>query len=112
VGVDLESLDSLRQPELMIDSLAPAERPLVQGLQGAALGERLLRLWCAKEAAAKCLGLGLQGQPSNYVVSPLDERFECLRVQHAAGTVEARVLRRDDTLIAVAEPALSPVAVQ
>ena len=63
VGVDLEELGRIQQPELMVESLTAGERAAVDGLAGAALDERLLRLWCAKEAAAKCLGIGLQGQP-------------------------------------------------
>ena len=102
VGVDLEELGRIRQPELMVDSLAVEERPLVQGLHGPALDERVLRLWCAKEAAAKCLGIGLQGQPSAFVVVAADAACEKLLVQHELGTVETRVLRRESTIIAIA----------
>jgi malonyl CoA-acyl carrier protein transacylase/phosphopantetheinyl transferase len=107
VGVDLEELGRIRQPDLMIESLAPAEKHLVQGLQGAALDERVLRLWCAKEAAAKCLGIGLQGQPSAFVVVSGDELCENVYVQHDLGRVEARVMRRDGTIVAVAAQQLS-----
>lgn len=102
VGVDLEELGRIRQPGLIADSLAPEEQPLVQGLQGAALDERVLRLWCAKEAASKCLGIGLQGKPSAFVVASADAACERLVIQHEFGTVETRVLRRESTIIAVA----------
>jgi len=111
VGVDLEELGRIRQPELMADALSPAEQPLVQGLQGAALDERVLRLWCAKEAAAKCLGIGLQGQPTAYTIVSADADCEKLVVQHALGTVEARVVRRESTIIAVAGQELSGLEV-
>ncbi|MED5619068.1 polyketide synthase [Ideonella sp. BN130291] len=102
VGVDLEELGRIRQPELLVESLADAERPLVAGLHGEALDERLLRLWCAKEAASKCLGIGLQGQPSGFVVERADAGFEKLVVRHAMGAVETRVVRRDRSIVAVA----------
>ena len=111
VGVDLEELGRIRKPELMADSLAPEERPLVEGLLGAALDERVLRLWCAKEAAAKCLGIGLQGQPSAFVVVAADATCEKLIVQHELGTVEARVMLRARTLIAVAGQELTGLEV-
>ena len=111
VGVDLEALGRIRQPELLVESLAPQERPFVQGLVGAALDERLLRLWCAKEAAAKCLGTGLQGKPADFVVVAADAACERLLVQHGAATVETRVAQHEATIIAVAGHELSGLEV-
>ena len=102
VGVDAEAFGRVQQPVLIAQSLAPAEQGLVQGLQGLALEERVLRLWCAKEAAAKCLGIGLQGRPEAYQVVWADEGFETLVVTHELGTVETRLACQDHTIIAVA----------
>jgi acyl transferase domain-containing protein/phosphopantetheinyl transferase (holo-ACP synthase) len=102
VGVDFETFGRVQQPGALVDSLADIERPLVHGLQGTALEERVLRLWCAKEAAAKCLGTGLQGQPEAFKVVAADEGFETLVVEHMTGTVETRLTCHDDTIIAVA----------
>jgi len=104
VGVDLEAMGRV-QPELVAQSLAAHERPLVDGLSGAALDERVLRLWCAKEAASKCLGIGLQGEPAEFGIRYADGPCENLLVEHPLGTVEARVVRRHDAVIAVATPA-------
>lgn len=104
VGVDLEAMGRV-QPELVAQSLAAHERPLVDGLSGAALDERVLRLWCAKEAAAKCLGIGLQGEPAEFGIVEADAACENLLVEHPLGSVEARVVRRNDAVIAVATPA-------
>jgi len=111
VGVDLEALGRVKKPELLVDSLADAELPLVQGLQGPALDERVLRLWCAKEAAAKCLGLGLQGQPSAFVVAALDAGCDRMLVRHGDETVDVRVARREGTIIAVAGQATNGMEV-
>ena len=78
---------------------------MLDGLSGAALDERVLRLWCAKEAASKCLGIGLQGEPAEFGIRYADGSFENLLVEHPLGTVEARVVRRHDAVIAVATPA-------
>ena len=102
VGVDIEAFGRVRHPALIADSLAPSERGLVQGLHGTALEERVLRLWCAKEAAAKCLGIGLQGQPEAFRVIAADAAFETLVVEHELGTVETRLARQESTIIALA----------
>jgi len=34
----------------------------------------VLQAWCAKEAAAKCVGTGLNGQPRSFVVSAMDDQ--------------------------------------
>ena len=106
VGVDFEAMGRA-QPELVAQSLAPQERPLLDGLSGAALEERVLRLWCAKEAASKCLGIGLQGEPADYAIGQADAACENMRVEHPMGAVEAHVVRRQDTVIAVATPAFA-----
>lgn len=112
VGVDLEELGRIRKPELLVDSLAPQERVLVEGLEGASLDARLLRLWCAKEAAAKCLGTGLQGRPQDFVVAGADPAFASLLVQHGADSVEARVAQHETTIVAIAAHDLPSLEVQ
>lgn len=107
VGVDLEALGRA-QPELVAQSLGAHERALVAGLAGAALDERVLRLWCAKEAASKCLGIGLQGEPAQFGIRRADAACERLQVEHPMGSVDVHVVRRQDTIIAVATPASEP----
>ncbi len=102
IGVDVEELGRIQQPELMIESLTPPERTFVQGLEGAALDERLLRLWCAKEAAAKYLGSGLQGQPAAFAVSFVDEKCGKARVDHGETAIEVSISRDGNSIIAVA----------
>jgi phosphopantetheinyl transferase len=102
VGVDHEELGRIQQPELIVGSFASEERTLVDGLSGVALDERVLRLWCAKEAAAKCLGVGLRGQPGAFRIMSADAGCENLRVEHEARSIEARVVRQGNRIIAVA----------
>jgi phosphopantetheinyl transferase len=107
VGVDLEVMGRVKQPELIVQTLAAHEQPLVDGLEGAALDERILRLWCAKEAASKCLGVGLQGEPANFSIRHADALCENMLVEHPLGAVDTQVVRRGDTVIAVATPAIT-----
>jgi acyl transferase domain-containing protein/phosphopantetheinyl transferase (holo-ACP synthase) len=102
VGVDIEDIGRIQQPELMVESLTSHERAFVQDLNGVVLDERLLRLWCAKEAAAKYFGLGLQGEPAAFEVSFLDEKCAQARVDHGEATVEVSISRDGNSIIAVA----------
>jgi len=102
IGVDLEDIERVRHSDLIVQTLAPDELVLVEGLQGDALAERVVRLWCAKEAASKCLGVGLQGDPQAYRVVSADQGCERLTVRHEFGDVETRLVRRDHSIIALA----------
>lgn len=68
VGVDAERLDRLQQPELVAGSFSAYEQQALDGVPGERRGELILRTWCAKEAAAKYLGCGLQGAPERFEV--------------------------------------------
>lgn len=102
VGVDREALARVRRPDLLQGAFSAPESALLAGLDGPARDERLLRLWCAKEAAAKALGTGLQGRPEAFVVEPLDADCEQVLVRHDGGAVGALALRHDDAIIAIA----------
>jgi len=112
VGVDLEQIARVHQPELVADSFAPEERSWLEGLDGSARAERVLRLWCAKEAAAKCLGTGLQGQPDAFRIVAADSACERMLVDSDWGTVETRVQHQGGTVIAIATPESGGIEVQ
>jgi phosphopantetheinyl transferase len=102
VGVDLENVARVREPSLFADSFAPEERAWLDGLEGLAPAERVLRLWCAKEAAAKCLGTGLQGRPEAFRVVAADAACTKLLVDSDWGAVETSIHQNGSTIIAVA----------
>ena len=111
VGVDFEDLGRIQKPELMMGMLTAGERDLVEGLDGAALDERLLRVWCAKEAAAKYLGVGLQGQPEAFEVGFADAACARAQVVFEGATTEVRLVRNGSTVIAVAAGAAAAAEV-
>lgn len=102
VGVDAEQFGRIRSPELFAASLSPAEQAALAAVPAAEQSERLLALWCAKEAAAKCLGLGLQGQPELFEVQFLDATARSARVVHGQQPLDVTLYRDERSLIALA----------
>ena len=71
VGIDVASLADNHEG-LAEGGFVPAETALLDDFPD---GERpgwLLRLWCAKEAVGKALGVGLAGNPLNHIVRRID----------------------------------------
>jgi len=81
VGIDVASLTDNHEG-LAEGGFCPAETALLEECPEPDRPHWLLRLWCAKEAVAKALGVGLKGNPMNYRV---------LRVDRPGGTVEIQV---------------------
>jgi acyl transferase domain-containing protein/phosphopantetheinyl transferase (holo-ACP synthase) len=102
VGIDAEVVNLQRKPELIADSFNESERQYLQGLEGNGLHERVLRIWCAKEAAAKCFGSGLQGKPEAFLVNFSDESCSRARVVFADESVEVDVRREGEMILAIA----------
>jgi malonyl CoA-acyl carrier protein transacylase/phosphopantetheinyl transferase/acyl carrier protein len=90
------------------------ERALLDSLvDGVGPEEWLLRFWCAKEAAAKALGVGLDGDPRNLSVQSVDARTGAFtvtprgRLAERAGspqgvTIPVRTTRDGTTIVATA----------
>lgn len=102
VGVDHEAIGRVQRPELLHSALTAGERGFVAGLDGAALQARLLRLWCAKEAAAKWTGLGLQGQPAAYDVRELSEGDNRAMVQFGEEDISVVLMQWQQSIVALA----------
>ncbi len=67
VGIDIQQIE-LRDPDFDAIAFDAHERALLDGLAPDARNDRRTRLWCAKEAVAKALGLGLVDGPQTVVV--------------------------------------------
>ncbi|SEQ95788.1 Acyl transferase domain-containing protein [Solimonas aquatica] len=90
LGLDYQRLGGVRSEDLLAGGFSAAEQALALAQQSdAATRERnLVALWCAKEAAAKAAGSGLQGRPLDWqvVAAALDTRNGAppvARVRHA-----------------------------
>lgn len=103
IGVDLEQL--ARAPGncagFARHVLTNAE--LVQMTEWADCGELLLRYWVAKEAAAKAVGTGFQGQPKRFQLAALPVIGDN-EVCHEAQRFGVQMQRHGDDLLAVAYP--------
>jgi 4'-phosphopantetheinyl transferase len=87
IGVDIEPLRAIEPPWNM---LHPRERKALEALRSEARSEAFSRLWTAKEAYLKALGLGFAREPTKIAVG-LD--FSILD-EEAAPTILTRGWRR------------------
>jgi len=108
VGIDVEQVGRIQQPALVMESLNESERFLLRGFEGDTLHERLLGIWCAKEAASKYLGLGLQGEPKRYEVCFKDGDWERVEVRFKDTVINVKVSREQNIIIALATGNRSP----
>ncbi|WP_372603475.1 acyltransferase domain-containing protein, partial [Actibacterium sp.] len=70
VGIDMERVGRISTPDLMAGAFSDAEQAIA--LAGEATDERAMRVWCAKEAAAKMIGVGLTARPRRFALRTLD----------------------------------------
>jgi malonyl CoA-acyl carrier protein transacylase/phosphopantetheinyl transferase len=97
IGIDLELLSE--QPAALGDAvLSPGEAEAC-GL-GPVSGETALRLWCAKEAAAKALGHGLPSGPMSLVVVDAEPDASRVRLVPGSPLVALDAELRDEQLTA------------
>lgn len=103
VGVDAEEIGRVQRPELLEAAFTPAERAWLAAQPAPARDDALLRVWCAKEAAAKFLGTGLQGAPEAFEVA--FESGGASRAVVTSGDIMVPVLleRVGNSVIALAE---------
>lgn len=104
VGVDIEHVEHIKRHDLIEGAMAANERDRLREFTGGELGRRALRMWCAKEAAAKYLGTGLKGMPQAFQVRFLDQEWHRAHVTHNEATVEVTVDDKDKSIIAIAFP--------
>jgi phosphopantetheinyl transferase len=102
VGIDLETVGRVDLESFVSGGLTDAERQLLDAAGPAAREETALRLWCAKEAAAKSLGTGFQGAPGAFEVAGVDEESDTAVVAAGNTTVTVSLRRHENDIIALA----------
>lgn len=88
LGFDYQRLDRVRAEDLVRGAFGPDERAGFEGHASESLGLIATALWCAKEAAAKAAGRGLEGRPLDWRVveatlDPLRAAVGSARIHHA-----------------------------
>jgi acyl transferase domain-containing protein/phosphopantetheinyl transferase len=109
VGIDIQAMRAVTADfESLV--LSPEEQRLLKSVKEDERAEWLLRIWCAKEAASKALGLGLIEGPSSVRILSLDvatgivEAIPQGKLATAVGSqpkVISRTAREDAYLIAI-----------
>lgn len=112
VGVDYQRLDHLRADDLIQGGFGAGEQKIFETLAAEERGLVAAALWCAKEAAAKAAGLGLQGRPLDWQIvasalAPHTVSFGSARVQHAGQDYDVAI-QFDDALEAISALCLRP----
>lgn len=107
VGIDIEHIGRFERSDrferaMMEGALSAGERDMLHGFTGNDLKQRILRVWCAKEAAAKYLGIGLNGMPQDFQVAFLDKDWMLANVRYNGSTVEVVIDRNDTEIVALA----------
>lgn len=106
VGIDLEAVEP-RDSGFVETAFEPAERTQAQGWSGAERDEWLTRMWCAKEAVGKWLGIGMNRGPRTTAVRSIDAATGRMQVQTGPMVtphqeLAAVTLRHKDFVIALA----------
>jgi phosphopantetheinyl transferase len=83
LGIDVASQTD-NHDGLAEGGFASAEMSLLDDCPLSERSDWLLRLWCAKEAAGKALGVGLRGNPLNVVVSQINRGRQSVAVEARA----------------------------
>jgi acyl transferase domain-containing protein/phosphopantetheinyl transferase len=102
LGVDTESLGHSHNPDWLAQAFTLAEQRLLAATPDAWRPDALLRLWCAKEAAAKYCGSGLQGNPTAFEVSFPTHDWNVAMVIHEQYPISVTLQRLDDRIVALA----------
>jgi phosphopantetheinyl transferase len=100
VGIDIESLQRSRHGFEKV-AFNNGEMQLLNGLGDGRRPEWLLRLWCAKEAAAKALGRGLALGLEALRVTRVEAGAGLVEVQTPAGLITAHTSRHEDFICAI-----------
>jgi phosphopantetheinyl transferase len=104
VGIDVETGDRVVPDDVVRGAFNESEREVIGNAEGAERRDRILRAWCAKEAAAKCLGEGLNGRPKTFSVNGFasDGGSDEARISGLGRELRVTFAARDDAILAVA----------
>ena len=102
VGIDIEKLRPVSETFEKL-TFSGEEIEIIQNLNESDHQEWSIRLWCAKEAASKALGTGLEGRPRAFEAIDLDPEGEFTMLHHDSGRCLAvRTSQHEGLVIALA----------
>ncbi|UOM36189.1 type I polyketide synthase [Acuticoccus sp. I52.16.1] len=98
VGIDLERVGRVQTGDVVAAGFSDSERTYMREI-GAASELDVLFAWCAKEATAKCLGTGLNGNPAAFALRMLDPEYGAAAITAPDGSEVGVCLGLDEHLV-------------
>ena len=102
LGVDLELFGRVKLEEFSQGAFTDGERSHMQRVPAGQQEEIALRMWCAKEAAAKSLGVGLNGRPSLLLVKEFGVNGQTALIEGQGAEIPVLIQRCNESIIAIA----------
>ncbi|MES9990550.1 MAG: beta-ketoacyl synthase N-terminal-like domain-containing protein [Candidatus Thiodiazotropha sp.] len=102
LGLDVESITYGKDLSFLKQALHQNEQHYILKVEEHNRQHVMLRIWCAKEAAAKRLGTGLQGKPEHFEVSFVDSDLNSALVTHKEHQINVSLSEDSGSVIALA----------
>ena len=99
IGIDVERFDSVRSDDLLSSAFTKQELELISQQNDRAT---IVGFWCAKEAAAKALGKGLEGAPNQWRITHYSTDGKVV-VSHFGETFEVKLWYQDTKVLAICQ---------
>ncbi len=103
IGIDIERLDAHQDTDWLQKTFSAEELALIPRLDATAL----ISLWCAREAAAKAAGTGLQGDPRLWQVVSVSTDAGMVRIAADGKVWDVALWYLEKTVLAVCQSALA-----
>lgn len=102
IGIDFELPENLRDPSMFAEAILNKEEQQLLGCNGDPLAATIA--WSLKEAAAKALGTGIQGQPMQFRISAFDGAEGSARIEYGSTMLWGRARLIGNGVCAIAYP--------
>jgi phosphopantetheinyl transferase len=102
LGLDVASISPGKDMSFLQEALHQNEQHFILDVEKGNHHNVMLRMWCAKEAAAKRLGTGLQGKPEHFRVSFDSNDLDRALVTHKQHQINVSLSEDAGSVIALA----------
>jgi phosphopantetheinyl transferase len=104
IGIDLERLNYIRHDDWFSYAFTKQELDLLPQPHTLAA---VIGLWCAKEAVAKALGTGLQGNPNNLLITHYSRDGQQVTVTGKGNFFKVKLWYQNDEILAICQTSTS-----
>ena len=102
IGIDIEAATKHRDFLTLAKTIMSDDEVNYYVQNASTHADLFYRMWCAKEAAAKSLGVGLNGRPSLVLVKQFNENGQIALVESQGIEIPVAIQRCDENIIAIA----------